>query len=246
VTVTGCTFAGKVGTNYTLTAAWGSLAPATSSTFSPSTFGPASKLVFTTQPVAGASGSAFTTQPVVTVEDSGGNTVASSSATVTLTASGGTLASCAGLTASSGVVTVRNCTFAGKVGTNYTLTAASGSLAPATSSTFSPSTFGPASQLVFTTQPANGGTTLSPQPVVTVEDSGGNTVTSSPASVTLAIYAYTGGTEGTLSCATNPVNASAGVATFAGCTITGGTATYYTLEATASGLATATTGSFRV
>ena len=241
-TFSGCSFTIPDAT-YTVTASHSPLTPATATT---TVTGPASQLVFTTQPVAGASGSAFTTQPVVTVEDSGGNTVASSSATVTLTASGGTLASCAGLTASSGVVTVRNCTFAGKVGTNYTLTAASGSLAPATSSTFSPSTFGPASQLVFTTQPANGGTTLSPQPVVTVEDSGGNTVTSSPASVTLAIYAYTGGTEGTLSCATNPVNASAGVATFAGCTITGGTATYYTLEATASGLATATTGSFRV
>ena len=110
------------------------------------TFGTATKLVFTTPPVAGASGSAFSTQPVIKVEDSAGNVVASSAQTVTLTPSGGTLSSCSGLTATSGVINVSSCTFAGTVGTNYTLTAqtTTAPVVSGTSANFSPSTFGTA------------------------------------------------------------------------------------------------------
>ena len=67
------------------------------------------------------------------------------------------------------------------------------------------------------------GVTFSAQPVVHVEDASGNVVTTSSASVSLSIASGTG----TLDCTTNPVTAVSGVATFAGCKITGtaGTAT---------------------
>ena len=81
-----------------------------------------------------------------------------------------------------------------------------------------------------------------PSRKLTVEDAGGNTVTTSTAAVTLAINTGTG----TLACTTNPVTATAGVATFAGCKITVGTAGTFTLKATATGLTTATSASFTV
>ena len=80
--------------------------------------------------------------------------------------------------------------------------------------------------------------------MVTVEDASGNTVTSSSASVTLAI-ATQPGSGAALTCTTNPVTAVSGVATFAGCTIVG-TAGSYTLSATSTGLTTATTNAFAV
>lgn len=49
--------------------------------------------------------------------------------------------------------------------------------------------------------------------MVTVQDAGGNTVTGSTAPVTLSITNPAGAT---LTCTANPVNAVAGVATFAG------------------------------
>ncbi|HUZ41829.1 MAG TPA: type II secretion system protein, partial [Acidimicrobiales bacterium] len=213
VNVTGCTFAGLVGTNFTLGASATGLAAATSSTFSPSIYGSATKLVFATQPVGGASGATLATQPVVKVEDSAGNVVTSASTTISLTASGGTLASCGGLTAASGVVNVTGCTFAGLVGTNYTLSAKATGLTTATSSTFSPSTFGTAAKLVFTTQPGSGasGVILPTQPVVKVEDSAGNVVTSASTAITLSA------SGGTLASCTG-LTASSGVVNVTGCT----------------------------
>ena len=68
---------------------------------------------------------------------------------------------------------------------------------------------GAATQLAFTTQPDGGanGAAWTTQPVVTVEDSGGNTVTTATNPVTLAI-ATQPGSGATLACTTNPVNAS--------------------------------------
>ena len=79
-----------------------------------------------------------------------------------------------------------------------------------------------ATQLAFTTQPGGGanGAAWSAQPAVAVEDSGGHVVTGSTSSVTLAIASQPG-SGATLSCTANPVTASAGVAAFAGCKITG-------------------------
>lgn len=150
VTVSTCTFAGVVGTNYTLTATQGSLSVA-SAAFSPTGAGAPTKLAFTTQPVAGASQSAFTVQPVVKVEDSAGNVVISDNETITLTSSGGVLSGCSNLNAVTGVINVGNCVFQGVVGTNYQLVAstATGSLASATSANFTPTSAGPASQVLL-------------------------------------------------------------------------------------------------
>jgi trimeric autotransporter adhesin len=105
---------------------------------------------------------------------------------------------------------------------------------------------GPPAQVAFTTQPAGGadGTVWPIQPVVSVEDAYGNVVTNNSSAVTLAIASQPG-SGATLSCTTNPVTASAGVASFAGCKITG-KAGSYTLTATDGSLSPATTSSFSV
>jgi len=116
---------------------------------------------------------------------------------------------------------------------SYTLTATSNpALTSAISSSFAIQ-LGPATKLAFTVQPSStaaAGTAFAQQPVVSVEDAGGNVVTTdNTTSVTLA---FTGGDlSAILSCTTNPVTLSNGVATFAGCSISKGSATPYQLTA---------------
>jgi hypothetical protein len=244
----GCEITGKAGT-YTLKATDGTLTSATSSTFTVFV-GAAAQLAFTTQPSGGASGSSLGTQPKVSVEDSGGNVVTGSTSAVTLAiasqpGSGATL-SCKNnpVSASAGVASFASCKITGKAG-SYTLKATARNLTSATSSTFTV-TAGPATRLVYTTQPGGGpsGSAWSAQPAVAVEDSSGNVVTGSTNPVTLAIASQPG-SGATLGCTANPATASAGVAAFAGCEITGRSGSY-TLRATSSGLTSATSGSFRV
>ena len=138
-------------------------------------------------------------QPVVQVKDANGNIVTTSNATITLAITSGTGTAGAQLTcssdplsASSGVATFANCAI-DKAGNNYTLTATSSGLGNGVSTTFNV-TVGPAAQLAFTTQHprrqcgSTGGVALPTQPVVAVEDLGGNIVTSSSASITLATF----------------------------------------------------------
>ena len=79
-----------------------------------------------------------------------------------------------------------------KIGTGYTLTA-TGSTVNTTPGAVVSSAFnisvGPAAKLAFTTQPGDGtaGAALVTQPAVTVQDAGGNTVTTDSSTVTLAI-----------------------------------------------------------
>ncbi len=113
---------------------------------------------------------------------------------------------------------------------------------------------GAATQLAFTTQPVGGvaeGINFATQPKVSVEDSAGNVVTGDTGPVTLSIATYTAGNggiaQGTLGCTNLTVNAVAGVATFAGCNITGTAAAgTYTLNAARTGLTTATSGNVSV
>jgi hypothetical protein len=204
--------------------------------------GAAAKLAFSQQPTTAVAGASISPAPSVLVEDSNGNLVTNSTASVTLAIGtnpgSGTLSGTATVNAVAGVATFTGLSI-NKTGTGYTLTAASTGLTGTTSSAFN-ITPGTATQLVFTTEPggtATGGTAFSPQPVVTVEDVNGNTVTSNTASITLAIG--TNPSSGTLTCTTNPLAASAGVATFAGCSINF-TGTGYTLTAAATGLTGAT------
>jgi adhesin/invasin len=221
------------GTGLTLSASSPGLVTATSASFNITE--PATQLIFTTEPVAGVSGTAFTTMPVLKFEDANGNVVTSENESVTLTPSGGTLSLCTGLTPNGGVVTVGTCTFAGIVNQGYTLTATAGSGANeliATSGLFFPTAAGPASQLVFTTAPVAGaaGSVLATQPVVSIEDSGGN-VTNSNATISLGTNA------GVLAGCSN-LTAVQGVVDVANCSF-GGTFGSYTLTASSPPLTVA-------
>jgi hypothetical protein len=242
----GCKITGKAG-SYTLKATDGSLTPATSATF-PVTAGPAAQLAFSTQPGGGTSGATLATQPKVSVEDSGGNVVTGNSSAVTLAIGSqpgtGAALSCTRnpVTASSGVASFAGCKITGKAG-SYTLTASDGGLTSATSGSIS-ITAGPATHLAFTTPPGGGasGAAWSTQPAVSVEDASGNVVAGNTSSVTLAIASQPG-SGAALSCTKNPVSASGGVASFAGCKITG-KAGSYTLKATDGSLTSAASSSF--
>jgi hypothetical protein len=100
-------------------------------------------------------------------------------------------------------------------------------------------------KVVFTTQPGGGahGAVWSTQPVVKLEDDSGNIATTYSNAVTLALSNNPG--SGTLTVTTNPLSASAGVASFSGCSINA-VGSGYTLQATASGLTSATSGPFNI
>jgi urease accessory protein UreF len=187
------------------------------------------KLVFTVEPSAsGTAGTALGTQPSVSIEDSSGNVVTTATNTVTLavygdsacsTTAGGALGASANpLAASSGVAT-----FSGVkdtlASTIYLGASASGlASACSTAITLAPAT---ASQLAFTTQPVAGAATaaFAAQPVVTVQDAYGNTVTGSSAPILLAPYTNslcTAAAAGTFGATANPRNAGSGVDVFAG------------------------------
>ena len=106
-------------------------------------------------------------------------------------------------------------------------------------------TAGPANKLAFTTQPGGGqpGSAWATQPVVKVQDAGGNTVTSNTSTVTLAI-SNNAGPGGVLS-GTKAKAAVAGVATFSGLSIDV-YGTGYTLSATAGSLTSATSAPFNI
>ncbi len=181
------------------------------------------QLVFSTQPGNGTGGTALKTQPIVRVEDSQGNLMTSDASTVTLAIGAnpgnGTLSNCTAQ-AIGGVATFTNCSI-DKIGNNYTLTAtdvADNLTTPSTASSPFNITVGPPAQLAFTTSPGTGvaGDKFAVQPVVAIEDAGGNVVTTDTNTVALTIGANPG--NGTLSgCSTS--KASAGIATFSACSI---------------------------
>ncbi len=235
----------KVGTGYTLTAASTGLTGATSAAFN-ITLGPAAKIVFTTQPASSTGGTAFPTQPVAKVQDAGGNIVTGSTASVTLAIGtnpgGGTLAGTVTVSAVAGVATFSGVSI-DKAGTGYTLTSSSAGLTGGTSGAFN-ITVGAAVKVAFTTNPGSstGGVAFATQPVVTVQDAGGNTVTASTASITVAIGSNPGG--GVLA-GTATLSAVAGVATFSGLSINKA-GTGYTLTAASAGLTGGTSAAFNI
>ncbi len=100
-------------------------------------------------------------------------------------------------------------------------------------------------RLAFSTEPGNGiaDSNLSVQPVVTVQDTGGNTVTTATNAVALSIE--TNPSAGVLSATTNPLNAISGNANFSGVKINQA-GSGYTLNATATGLTAATSSAFTI
>lgn len=172
--------------------------------------GPPSKLVATSGNQTGfASGS--TLNPItVQVTDDTGTVATDAAATVTVRASGGTLGGTTSVSVAAGVATFNDLTFGGQINTAYTLTFTSPGLT-STSIVVTPTTAGPAAQLVYTTFPpltAVAGTRWSPAPVIQVRDSAGNVVTgdsTTKVSLSLSGVALLGDTE---------VTVQGGVATF--------------------------------
>ncbi|MBF6600993.1 MAG: hypothetical protein IVW36_10835 [Dehalococcoidia bacterium] len=191
----------------------------------------AAKVAFQTQPSSTATGGTpFASQPVVVLQDSGGNTITTGSAStqnVTLTLGGG--ASGAALTcaqasntvaAVAGVATFSGCKIDKASSTAYTLTASSPGATSATSNGITVSV-GPGAMLGFTTQPpasTASGATFATAPVVAIQDAGGNTVTTgAAATATVDLSVFSG--AAVITCTNNSVAAVAGIATFAGCSV---------------------------
>ncbi len=235
----------KAGIGYKLAATSGSLVGAASSAFD-ITPGPPSHLWFVTQPATTAAGAAISPAVQVAIVDVGGNTVTTSTGSVTLALgagpAGGTLSGTKTVAAVNGVATFGNLSI-DKVGAGYKLEATAAGVIGATSNSFAITTGG-AAKLAFTVQPASAtvGAAISPAVKVAVQDAAGNTITSSTASITVAIGTNPGG--GTLS-GTKTVAAVSGVATFSGLSIDK-VGAGYTLAAAATGLTGATSSAFNI
>jgi hypothetical protein len=166
-------------------------------------YGPPVRLIIQTQPSTTATaGVAFAQQPVIRIEDAVGHLLTTDNTTVvtaTRSAGSGTLQGTTSRTAVNGLVTFTN--LAHNVATNITISFTSGSLTNATSTAIAVSPAA-ASQLVYTTQPANGtfGSALVTQPVLRSRDQFGNNSSVGLAashSVTVTLSAGTGPLLGT-------------------------------------------------
>jgi len=187
-------------------------------------FGAATHLAFDQQPTDADATVAIAPAVTVLVLDANNNLVANSSASIGMAIAtnpgGGTLTGTLPQSAVNGVATFADLKI-NKAGDNYTLRANSSGLSDATSDAFDIAA-GPAAQVVFITQPAGAApnTAFTNQPVVEVQDAVGNRITTgvgSGTSTTLAIA--TGTTGAVLTCTANPLGATSGRSTFAGCKI---------------------------
>ncbi|HEX3988335.1 MAG TPA: hypothetical protein VHZ30_02815, partial [Verrucomicrobiae bacterium] len=185
----------------------------------------ANQIAFTAQPSpVTVAGVAFAQQPVVTIQDQFGNTVTSgadATKTVALTLTGGVgvLGGTVNMNATAGVATFIGLNI-NLVGNDKVLTATATLTAGLRTTTTSPAfTIIPAaaSQIVFTTQPSPStvmGIAFAEQPVVTVEDQFGNTVTSALDQDSTAMISLTLTTGSGLLGGTASIPAVGGVADF--------------------------------
>ncbi len=225
--------------SYTLTFSSGALTPVTSSAISVAPL-PATQLGIATQPGGAQTGSSLAPQPVVQVRNAAGGTVvaATTAITATLTGTGGALSGTTTVNAVNGVASFTDLVVTG-AGT-YSITFSGGGLTAATSASFA-ITAKPATQLAVSAQPGGAvtGSSLAPQPIVTVLDADGGVVAGSSAPVTALLV----GSGGTLS-GTTTVNAVNGVATFANLVVTGTGS--YTLSFSSGALTAASSSAFTV
>ncbi|HSD33528.1 MAG TPA: hypothetical protein VLB49_16555, partial [Gemmatimonadales bacterium] len=228
---------------YTLVASTSSLPSVTSTPFDVLP-GATTQLAFSVEPTNVGAGSLITPPVAVAAQDAFGNPTPAFTGNITVALGtnptsatlGGTLTQ----PASAGVATFSDLTV-NKVGSGYALSASAAGLTGASSTTFNVTTV-PATQLVFQTQPVN---VVAGSPIavtVAAMDGLGNVVTSFTGPVTITIGANPGG--GVLSGST-PVNAVAGVATFANLSIDK-SGNGYSLVATGVGLIPATSAAFNV
>ncbi|HEX8936541.1 MAG TPA: hypothetical protein VF788_20650, partial [Pseudonocardiaceae bacterium] len=233
----------KTGTGYTLTASSPALTSHTSSTFNIS---PAADdhVVFVQQPSDTQAGSSITPEVTVEIRDQFGNLTSSTASVLVAIGSnpsGGTLSGTTTVTAVNGTATFNDLSI-DKAGTGYTLTADSPALTGDNSNSF---TITPAADdhLVFVQEPtdATAGSSIAPAITVEIRDQFDN-VTTSTASVTMAIDTNPGG--GTLS-GTTTVSAVNGTATFNDLSIDKA-GSGYTLMATSPGLTSDTSSTFNI
>ena len=149
--------------------------------------GPDAKLAFGTQPATTAAGATMATFTVQIQDSTGAQTSSTANVTVAFGTNPGTgtLSGTKTVAAVNGLATFSDISI-NNAGVGYTLAASSTGLTGATSASFT--IVGPAAKLAFGTQPSNaaaGGTI--PQFTVQVEDALGSVVTSSGASIGLAI-----------------------------------------------------------
>ncbi|MEZ4413395.1 MAG: hypothetical protein R2910_10455 [Gemmatimonadales bacterium] len=238
LTVTGT--AGTVSLRFDATGLTG----VTTATF-PITAGTPTTLAFSVQPVTTAAGAAIPA-PQVEVRDGAGNrvTTATTSITVALGNNPGTsaLSGTATVSAVAGVASFPGLSL-NRTGIGYTLTANGGALPQQTSAAFNITPGAPAA-VAFVAQPTTviAGSSIAPAVTVEVLDGLGNRVTTSTASVTVAIGTNAG--SGTLS-GTLSQNAVAGLATFSNLSIDK-VGVGYTLAATAGALAGPVSSAFTV
>ncbi len=196
---------------------------------------PASQLDVATQPSATAqSGVAFVQQPVVLLRDDIGNPVSQSGVVITaaIATGGGALGgTVTATTNTNGVATFTNLSLSGTVGAR-TLSFSAPSLVSTYSAGISVS-FGPASQVSITTQPAataQSGLAFTRQPVLQLLDASGNAVQQAGVPTTASIASGSGTIGGTVTVNTD----GNGVAAFTSLAITGTGA--HTLSFSASGV----------
>ncbi|WPB74180.1 S8 family serine peptidase [Archangium violaceum] len=235
-------FIRRAALGYTLSANATGLTAATSRAFDIAP-GAVAGLAFSVQPANVAAGTAFAPVVKVSIQDEYGNVAASAHDEVTLSLAsnpeGAALVGTMKAAAVNGVASFNDLAV-NRVGSGFTLVAASGSLTGATSAAFDVEA-GKSSRLVFRTAPAHttAGAVLAPVEVE-IRDAFGNPVAATD-SITLTLQ---GGTGATLGGATT-VTASGGVAAFNDLTITRAAAGYRLL-AHADGLVDVTSGTFDV
>jgi hypothetical protein len=211
------------------------------------TGGSATKLGFFTQPSAtGTAGALLAIQPAVEAQDAGGTRVTSATDAITLSAFTDAACTVAALgtfsvttnpvSATSGLSTFAGISYT-KAETIYIKATATGLTETCSSAiVVSPAA---AAGLAFSTQPSGGtaGVALATQPAVRVPDAYGNNLSSGTQSITLGAYSDASCTTagaGTFSATTNPLSATAALATFAGVTYTKSGNLY--IKASAAGL----------
>jgi hypothetical protein len=229
------------------------LTPITGQSFTiSSSSGTATKLAFCwsadlacpSSPPAPVAGAVFASQPTIRVEDAAGNTdTTSNGVDIVLSLSADTIdgpsavLSCTGgvhATVNAGIATFNGCKI-DTSGTGFQITAASAGLTSATSQKFNVSS-GAASKLMFVAGPpasVGPGAPFASSLKVGIADSGGHVIAAG-ISATISLTIGTNPSGGVLTCTGGTSAAtSAGVATFAGCSIDKA-GTGYTLVATAT------------
>lgn len=239
----------KVGVGYTLSASVTGLPSITSNAFD-ITPGAATQLVYTNQPSNANAGAQIAPAVVLTAFDGMGNVATGFGGVVSIAITGGTGTSGAVLSGAVAAAAVNGVASFGTLsinlsGTGYTLGASATGLTSATSAAFDIAA-GAATQLVFSVQPTDAvaGSAIAPAVELSARDGLGNLATTFSGNVTVGITGGTG-TAGAVLSGTKTVSASGGIASFSTLSIDKA-GTGYTLNASASGVTGATSGSFAV